>query len=195
MRIFLGGTVNSDWRYFMINELNKLGVDYFNPIVTNWDREAQKNEEVEKEKCDWLLFVITPKMEGFYSIAEVVDASNKSPNKTIFTVLNVDDVGGLNGYKCKYKWEHSQENSIKAIKELVKKNGAHVFDNFIDTLEFIKSTCCPLPKVKLEFDASEADIQLLKDKMDKSTEKNTIIMDYGADNEKGTSRKDSRMDK
>lgn len=180
MRIFLGGTVNSDWRYFMINELNKICVDYFNPIVTNWDKEAQKREEIEKEKCDWLLFVITPKMKGYYSIAEVVDASNKYPEKTIFTLLNSDNEGGLNGFKHKYVWHKEGETSMHAIMELVEKNGAHVFNNFNDTIKFIKeSTCCPLPRVKVGFDGEEVDAQTLKE-----------FIAYGADNEKET-RKDS----
>lgn len=125
MKIFLGGTVNSDWRDYLIP---KLKIDYFNPVVDNWDEEAQKIEELEKEKCDLLLFVITPKMEGCFSIAEVVDASNKAPEKTIFAVLNRD-----NGVV----WNSKIEKSIQAVKKLVKNNNAYVFDSLEETIDFL----------------------------------------------------------
>lgn len=125
MKIFLGGTVNSDWRDCLIP---KLKIDYFNPVVDNWDEEAQKIEELEKEKCDLLLFVITPKMEGCFSIAEVVDASNKVPEKTIFTVVNHD-----NGVV----WNSKIEKSIQAVKKLVENNNAYVFDSLEETIDFL----------------------------------------------------------
>lgn len=34
----------------------------------------------------------TPKMTGTYSIAEVIDDSNKRPDKTVFCILEFDDI-------------------------------------------------------------------------------------------------------
>ena len=48
------------------------------------------------------MFVITPLMSGVYSIAEVVDASNKNPKKTILCVLDDDGKNGLNLKEIRY---------------------------------------------------------------------------------------------
>lgn len=85
MRIFLGGTCAGwDWRKELIEK--DVHFDYFNPIVEDWTPECIKREEEEKEKCDILLFMITKDMKGVYSIAEAVDASNKTPKKVVFIV-------------------------------------------------------------------------------------------------------------
>lgn len=81
-KVFLGGTCNgSTWRDALIP---KLPIDHFNPVVENWTPECQEEEIRQRETCDYCLYVITPKMTGFYSIAEVIDDSNKRPEKTIF---------------------------------------------------------------------------------------------------------------
>ena len=88
-KVFLGGTCNeSTWR----NDLIKLlKIDYFNPVVDDWNEEAYQEELRQREICDFCLYVITPKMTGVYSIAEVVDDSNKRPEKTIFCYLIIDE--------------------------------------------------------------------------------------------------------
>src|SRR5687768_12798989 len=82
MEIFLGGTCNgSNWR----DQLKPLlTIEYFDPVVTDWNEEAQKREIEKRETCDLVLYVITPRMTGVYSIAEAIDDSNKRPEKTLF---------------------------------------------------------------------------------------------------------------
>lgn len=63
-----------------------LEINYFNPVADVWKTENQIEEIKQRELCDFLLYVITPRMEGFYSIAELVDDSNKQPLKTIFVI-------------------------------------------------------------------------------------------------------------
>ena len=88
MKVFLGGTVNgSNWRDLIIPRLK---VDYFNPVVETWNEEARLQEIEERELCDFCLYVITPRMEGFYSIAEVADDSFKKNDKTIYCFLHKD---------------------------------------------------------------------------------------------------------
>ncbi len=88
-KIFLGGTCNeSKWRDDLIQMLT---IDYFNPVVEDWTEECMKEEIKQRQECDFCLYVITPKMTGVYSIAEVVDDSNKRPDKVIFVILNYDD--------------------------------------------------------------------------------------------------------
>lgn len=88
VKVFLGGTCNeSVWRNDLIKMLK---IDYFNPVVDDWTPECMAEEIKQRESCDYCLYVITPRMTGVYSIAEVVDDSNKRPEKTIFCLLHGD---------------------------------------------------------------------------------------------------------
>ena len=103
--IFLGGTCNGDpWREeFIMNwkkniitnpDFNVLKkIDLFNPVVDDWNEEAQKKEEEVKKTACINLFVITPKMKGVFSIAEAVECSHKTNTKTIFAVYDKHDIG------------------------------------------------------------------------------------------------------
>ena len=84
-KVALLGTCNdSKWRDELISMLS---IDYFNPVVDDWNEEAQANEIRERKECDYLLYVITPRLMGLYSIAEVTEDSIKQPEKTIFCFL------------------------------------------------------------------------------------------------------------
>ena len=128
MKVFLGGTINgSVWRDEVIENIS---IDYFNPVVPVWNDEAVASEEHEKEVCDYLLFVITPLMDGVYSIAEAVDSSNKCPDRTLLCILGED--GGK-------VWSESQINSLNQFKRLVGDNGAMVFDGLDEVIEFLNN--------------------------------------------------------
>lgn len=98
-------------------------MDYYNPVVSNWTPECQEIELFHRINDDYCLYVITPKMTGVYSIAEVVDDSNKRPNKTLFCVIEHDEV----------MFTAHQLKSLNAVKEMVSSNGAKVFNS----LEYI----------------------------------------------------------
>ena len=126
MKVFLGGTCNgSNWREELMPHLK---IDYFNPVVPTWDKKTQLNEIKEINESDFLLFVITPLMTGFYSIAEVVDASNKKPEKTILCVL--DEENGK-------KWTEHQRKSLTAVEKMVRSNGAFVFESLEEIISFL----------------------------------------------------------
>jgi len=126
--VFLGGTCNdSTWRERLIKDLK---VPYFNPVVDDWDEAAQKKEREERETAKFVLYVITPLMKGVYSIAEVTDDSNKRPESTLFCVLEKDD---------DKEFEKPEMKSLTQVKELVKKNGAKVFDNLSDIATFLNN--------------------------------------------------------
>jgi len=118
MKVFLGGTCNkSTWRNQLIPQLK---IDYFNPVVDDWTEDCMKVEIEERENSDFCLFTITPRMTGVYSIAEVVDDSNKRPKKTVLVLLRDDkDLHFDEG-----KWK-----SLGAVAKMVKLNGGQVFDN------------------------------------------------------------------
>ena len=119
-KVFLGGTCNgSTWRNRMMIYLFDEGIDYFNPVVDDWNDKAMRNELQERKTCDFCLYVITPKMEGVYSIAEVIDDSNKRPEKTVLVLLQEDD---------HEMFTRTQWKSLKSVARMVLGNGGRVFD-------------------------------------------------------------------
>lgn len=125
-KVFLGGTCNeSSWRDVLIPMLN---IDYFNPVVDNWTSEQQQIEIYERSICDFCLYVITPKMTGVYSIAEVVDDSNKKPFKTIFCFL-FEDEGK--------RFDKGQIMSLEQVASLVSSNGAQVLKSLNEIAIFL----------------------------------------------------------
>ena len=128
IKVFLGGTCNnSTWRNKLIEILN---IEYFNPVVKNWTPECMKEEIEQRNICDLCLYVITPKMTGVYSIAEVVDDSNKKSNKTLFCILYEDGED---------KFTSSQWKSLVQVSEMVSKNGVHIFNNIEDIAKFLNN--------------------------------------------------------
>lgn len=111
-KVFLGGTCNgSTWRQTLKSLLT---IHYFDPVVDDWTPECQVEERKQRELCDYCLYVITPKMAGVYSIAEVVDDSNKRPEKTVFCYLSTDDDDIFNAGQIK---------SLDQVGEMVARNG------------------------------------------------------------------------
>jgi hypothetical protein len=131
--VFLGGTCNGSlWRDALIPLLK---VSYFNPVVTDWTPECQERELRARKTSKKNLYVITPKLTGTYSIAEVVDDSNKRPTDTILVLLKDDDGEGFS----QVQWK-----SLLAVGELVKKNGSSVlFDLESCAAELNKIDYCP----------------------------------------------------
>lgn len=120
-KVFLGGTCNeSKWRDELIDLLK---IDYFNPVVDDWTDDAYQEELRQREICSDLLYVITPRMSGVYSIAEAVDDSNKRPEKTIFAIgLDFDDDGEL------MTFDKAQMKSLIAVGKMIENNGGKFFN-------------------------------------------------------------------
>lgn len=127
-KVFLGGTcAESTWRDHLIPMLD---IDFFNPVVDEWTKECQEEEIKQRSECDFVLYVISPEMEGVYSIAEVVDDSNKRPDKTILCVLESvkpksTKQDGIHG-KESIGFTYSQLKSLSSVENMVEGNGAKV---------------------------------------------------------------------
>jgi hypothetical protein len=67
-------------------------------------------------------------MIGCYSIAEVVDDSNKRPSKTLYVQLNDDENS---------RFSLSQVKSLEETKKMILKNGALCFDALEDVVKFL----------------------------------------------------------
>lgn len=136
-KVFLGGTCNkSTWRERLIPMLE---IDYFNPIVEDWTEECQAEEIRQREECDFCLYVITPRMTGVYSIAEVVDDSNKRPKKTELVVLRTDD---------DMRFSDAQWKSLLAVAKMVTSNGGRFHRSLNYVAAYLNSQtgryCVPL---------------------------------------------------
>ncbi|MBN6739505.1 hypothetical protein JKG47_02945 [Acidithiobacillus sp. MC6.1] len=126
MKVFLGGTCNgSAWRDQMAPLLN---VGSFNPVVEDWTPDRMKEELRQREGCDVCLYVITPKMTGTYSIAEVVDDSNKRPDRTVLVRLRDDGDA---------RFDNVQWKSLGAVADMVMRNGGRAFDSLEEAANYI----------------------------------------------------------
>lgn len=130
MKVFLGGTTsNSRWRELLIPMLE---INYFNPVVKRWTKEHKHIEEQQKKECDFLLYVIT-RTYSMYSIAEVVDDSNKRPEKAIFCMLNEKMPNGQMAFT------NSNLNRLDAIGKIVSNNGGKYFTSLDDVATYLNN--------------------------------------------------------
>jgi len=108
-RIFLGGTCgNNNWREPFTETLVSQGVPrdiIFNPVVKDWNEEAQKREEEEKAKAlAHFYYVGDPKVPGLgvgvYSLVELTMALYDHPDETV-VVIDLSDLRGINPHSLK----------------------------------------------------------------------------------------------
>jgi hypothetical protein len=122
VKVFLGGTCSGyKWRNKLIPMLK---CDYYNPIVKNWSELDRLREVHEREIADFVLYVITAGMQGVYSIAEIVDDSNKRPEKTNVCVL----YDGI---------DSQMSHSLRAVVRLAESNGATICNTLEDVAMLI----------------------------------------------------------
>ena len=132
-KIFLGGTCNEDmWREEIVEPiLKERGIPFFNPVVKDWTPEFIQLEDEAKKESDVLLFVITSKMTGVYSIAEVIDDSNKKSRRTIFCFLE-------DGF------DESQIKSLDKVGKMVETNGGIYFKSLDSIANYLYDFKCYL---------------------------------------------------
>ena len=122
MKVFLGGTCSGyDWRKMLIPMLK---CAFYDPRVKDWSEDDRLREVHMRDKCDYVLYVITSGIRGVYSIAEVIDDSNKRPEKTIVCVL----YGNM---------RKNMAHSLKAVVNLAKSNGVIVCETLEEVAEFL----------------------------------------------------------
>jgi len=121
-RIFLGGTcAETTWRDELISYMKNDDVEWFNPVVEDWTPECQEIEEDEKNnKCNVHLYVLTPAMQGVYSVAEIINSCwqaqlyGPTVNKVRLYILG--------------QWDKKQEKSLLATIKLCKDIAPERFD-------------------------------------------------------------------
>lgn len=129
-KIFLGGTVCDPWRETLIKELDKKGFHYYNPVVEVWKPEEEK---IYKSECDCELYILTPKMKGVYSIAEIISASYESAVGHYGSVLV-----GILGSKEDWGEKYESVNEVVNLVNEISSGSPRVKASFINTpLEII----------------------------------------------------------
>jgi len=127
--VFLGGTcATSTWRDQIIPQLN---IDYFDPRVEEWNDIAYQAELDARKNADYCVYVLTPEMKGVYSVAEIIDDSNKHPEKTIFCFLNESNGKTFEPFLIK---------NMEAIAKMIIKNNATWVKNLDELVEVLNSS-------------------------------------------------------
>ena len=134
-RVFMGGTCQGfDWRNVLEDRFkDDKNVELYNPVVDDWTCDKVREENEYKEIAEINLFVITPYMEGVYSIAEVVDLSNKKPENLVFAYIDhFVDGKEIRDFTSKMK------HSLAVTAKLITKNGGVVFTSLDDVEKYIR---------------------------------------------------------
>lgn len=125
--VFLGGTcAGEDYRRQIIPLLE---IDYFNPVVDDWNQEAVEIENQAKQRCAYELYVFTPEQIGMYGYIEaVVSAFHRRPQEVV-VVFRVGDASDA--------YLRSVEASKKLLRE---KTEAYVADSLEEAATFLNRT-------------------------------------------------------
>jgi 8-oxo-dGTP pyrophosphatase MutT (NUDIX family) len=135
-KVFLGGTTKGpDWRP---NLIELLKCEYFNPVVKDWNAEAQTLEKQAKEDCGLSLYVITPFMEGSFSIAEMVeDSITRRNGRTVVCLL--DNWQGKT-------FEPHVAKSLAAVLDMIGKYGCHIVNDLQQCAGILNSLATQVPE-------------------------------------------------
>lgn len=127
-KVFLNGIKDgSKWRDDLIPQLE---IEYYNPDIPNKTEEQIKNEENEKQQCDYCLYVVTPMMQDLFTIVEVTDDSNKRKDKVLFCYLAKE------GNK---EFTKHQIKSLNAVGKMIEKNGGKWLQSLNEAAEFLNA--------------------------------------------------------
>jgi hypothetical protein len=140
MKVFLGGTTNgSKWR----NEVKEhLIIDFFNPVVYEQDKAAYERELYEKRYCNYILYVLTPKMTNQDVLKEITVDSYKRPDKIIYCYLNKDDESILTP---------KLEEDLFKLGQSVAKNGGLWLKTLDEVVSFLNSSSTEINTEDFEF--------------------------------------------
>ena len=95
------------------------------------ERHGKDRKEKEmRVSADFVLYTITPKMTGVYSIAEAVEDSNKRPATTVFVYLEEDEGA---------KFDAHQMKALKNTAKLIAANGGIVASSLQEVADILNA--------------------------------------------------------
>ena len=142
IKVFLGGTCNGSlWREKLISMLND-SVEYYNPVVSEWNEECRKREIQAREESDFTLYVISPEMTGVYSIAEATADVFLKHGNTIFVVLfeavaPYDIHSDITVTQPRLRFNEKTYSSLYQTSKFLERLGGKVFYSLHDVAEFL----------------------------------------------------------
>lgn len=131
MKINLGGVCGtSHWRDDFLKKINRDDIEFYNPVVSEWKWTNETKEEKRARilSCDYLIYFLAPPMQGFSSVASVVDYSNKFPEKILFCYA-IENEGE--------SFTQHQSESMKVVEDIVRENGGKVFSSLDEIADFV----------------------------------------------------------
>lgn len=87
MSVYLGGTIESDWRQIIIPLLK---VEYVNPVENYWSPDLRAKTISLRDQCEYSLYCITPNQIGFYAIAELIQDAHVKRGRCIYCMIDAD---------------------------------------------------------------------------------------------------------
>ena len=134
--IFLGGTTNkTTWRDTFIHYMSEKDpkIKCFNPVVENWTAQCIELENFVKMHSKYHVYVLTPRMRGAYSIAEMIDSVHDKTKKVYIYIYDedIDDDGNV------IKWDLQMKNSLNVISNMIITHGGHVAKSLNELISMI----------------------------------------------------------
>lgn len=124
--VYLGGTCGtSTWRDDLIKLFDK-DLQYFNPLTKVWNHDVERENNKIKRDSKYILYVVTCETKGMLSIAHLINAANKFPDRTLVCFLRKG-------------FTKNQIISIEEIERLVERNRCKYFDNLKDLADFLNA--------------------------------------------------------
>ena len=150
--VFLGGTTNdSTWRdiFILLMKNRNRKIKCFNPVVDNWTTDCIRIENMVKWKAKYHVYVLTPKMSGVYSIAEMIESAHISSKKTIFFIKDEDkNIDEYNDVELIH-WDPKMRNSLVAVSNLLKMHGAIQANSLEEIVKIISDDYGPIKNDKV----------------------------------------------
>jgi len=129
-RVYLGGTCNgSRWREILKPKLEELRIGYYDPVVPDWNEAAARRERWERERCDYCLYVFTPKMIGFYGAVEAAMDSMTRPHRVLLCLLEEDE--GLH-------WSEHDRKAFRNTFQQLEARGATVLPDLDGVVKWLE---------------------------------------------------------
>lgn len=119
--IFLGGTCSgTNWR----NYLKSKKYNFYNPLEKNWNEKTFLEEVSQRKTAVYNLYVFTKDIKGYYSIASLIDDTNKCPDKTLLFIDKTD-------------MSEQMKINFKYIEKLALSNGVTIFNSYDEINVFL----------------------------------------------------------
>lgn len=140
--LFLGGSCgDTTWRNKLIPKLESVGVKYFNPVVEDWNEEAQKAEDDAIKHSDTILVLISPRTSSTYSLYELAKYTNTN-RKVIFTYLDEDQDISFTTHEIRVlrriKSDLKNYKNVLVLESIFAEGVEDEIKNFVDPPTFIQ---------------------------------------------------------